>query len=104
MRTPYSVDHAETTLSNLLSNGITQGNPDLLNAISAYSSIIIGLALAKAAGNRIESRGAHMFFGNEESVLPIPAKEPGGRIWNVVTWDVQSIKVSKNEIPIRPNP
>ncbi len=101
IRTPSGLAEAETNLRALLESRINAEESGLLSAISARAAIVAGLAVARAAIKRPESRGSHLYFEDEDSVTPLPANEPAGRVWNAITWDRRDLLVRTLPIPAR---
>jgi len=101
IRTSDGLTEAETILHALLETRIDAEKSGLHRAISAKAAVVAGLAVARAAIKRPESRGSHLYFEDEDSVTPLPANEPAGRVWNAITWDGRDVLVKTLPIPTR---
>jgi succinate dehydrogenase / fumarate reductase flavoprotein subunit len=84
IRTPGGLNDAINSLKDAFDTGVKKGEASRVDAVSARSAQVIGLALARAASMRRESRGAHLYFPNPDDVKPKLRKEPGGRVWNAI--------------------
>ena len=101
VRTPGGLNRAEEHLNRLITEGSGGENASIIDRISAEAAVFVGLAIVRAAMNRRESRGSHMYFEDEDDTTPVPSDEPGGRVWNAVRIEGNRIVLSQMQIPTR---
>jgi len=98
-RSTERLQDAEEIFGYLFTSGIKKENSTLVDQITAMSSMVIGMALTRAAKDRTESRGPHFYFVSEDDNEPVARNEKDWRVWNAVTWDNVYLIVTKRKIP-----
>ena len=100
IRTTKGLRESVDEFSEMHQSGVKKGD-SWVEAISAKSAQTIGLAIAMAASERQESRGAHLFFTTENDDKPMPQKDPDGRVWHGINIENGVVLLRRVKIPTR---
>ncbi len=101
MRTPVGLTVAEDIFAKIFERGVNKKSAGKIETLSSMAAMVVGIALARAAIQRAESRGAHLYFNSDDDIKPVSRRDPEGRMWNVVNWDRIYLIVTKKTIPER---
>jgi succinate dehydrogenase / fumarate reductase flavoprotein subunit len=95
IRHEAALHHAIKELGNLQKGGIIPDENGPAYFWETQNLLIVAEMIAKAALTRPESRGPHLFFADPDDHEPLPADEPGGRYYTVISQKAAGMNLEK---------
>lgn len=89
------------TMGRLADRGVCRGEGDLAEAVEALNIVQAGHLIARAALERDESRGPHLFFAEDDMLHPVPRDDSRWTRYSVLRAGDRGPVLSLRE-PVRP--